>query len=79
MIGMLALPMRCLLDTLTLCHSCQKGELVLDMRVVILRGRVSIGHFVRGNVVIIEGCSEDAMNLFFSFFFRYIVLVHEVL
>ena len=37
---MLALPMliRCLLDTLTLCHSLQKGEVVLDMRVVILIG-----------------------------------------
>ena len=26
-----------------------------------------------------EGCSEDIMYLFFSFFLRYIVLVHEVL
>ena len=29
----------------TLCHSWQKGGVVLDMRVVILRGRVSIGQF----------------------------------
>ena len=26
-----------------------------------------------------EGCSEDVMYLFFSFFLRYIVLIHEVL
>ena len=44
---MLALPtlMRYLLDTLTLCHSWQKGGVVLVMRVVIVRGRVSIGDF----------------------------------
>ena len=53
----------------------------MDIRVVTLRGRVSFwDHFVRGSVVIIfEGCSEDFMYLFFSFFIRYIVLVHEVL
>ena len=34
------------------------------MRVVILRGRVSIGHFVRGSVDIFEGYSEDLMYLF---------------
>ena len=32
------------------------------MRVVILRGRVNIGHFC------FEGCSEDSMYLFFTFF-----------
>ena len=37
--------MRCLIDTLTLCHSWQKGRVVLYMRVVILMGRVSIGPF----------------------------------
>ena len=44
---MLALPelMRCLLDTLTLCHSWQKWEVVLVMRVFIVKGRVSIGDF----------------------------------
>ena len=38
-------------------------------------------HCVRGSVVsfLLEGCSEDIMYLFFSFFLRYIVLVHEVL
>ena len=51
------------------------------MRVVILRGRVSIGPFLLGGVFIclFEGCSEDSMYLFFSFLFRYIILVHEVL
>ena len=78
MMEMLALLVRCLLDTLTLCHSWQKWEVVLDIRVVILKERVR--HiFVRGSVVFIEGCSEDTMYLFFSFLFRYIVLVHKVL
>ena len=53
------------------------------MRVVTLRGRVSFLFLcVRGSVVIFfffEGCSEAIMYLFFSFFLRYIVLVHEVL
>ena len=35
------------------------------MRIVILKGRVSIGHFfVRGSVDIFEGCSEDYMYPF---------------
>ena len=40
------------------------------MRVVILRGRVSIGPFLLGGVFIcsFEGCSKDSMYLFFSFF-----------
>ena len=37
------------------------------MRVVILRGKVSIGHFVRESVDIFEGCSEDFMYLFLFF------------
>ena len=53
------------------------------MRVVILRGRVSFwDHYVKGSVeccYFFEGCSEDIMYIFFSFFIRYIVLVHEVL
>ena len=50
------------------------------MRVVTLRGRVSFwDHFVRGSVIIFEGCSEDIMYLFFSFYLRYIDLVYEVL
>ena len=42
---MLALPTltRCLLDTLTLCHSWQKGEVVLVMRVVIIKECVHWG------------------------------------
>ena len=84
MMEMLALPMRCLLDTVPFVTRDKKGGVVLDMRVVTLRGRVSFGdHFVRGGVVIyfyfFEGCSEDIMYLFFSFFIRYIVLAHEVL
>ena len=64
---MLALLMRCLLDILTLCHSQQKRGVVLDMRVVYLRGRVSVGPFLLGGVLIhFEGCSEDSMYLFFS-------------
>ena len=39
------------------------------MRVVILRGRVSIWPFLLGGVLrFFEGCSEDIMYLFFSFF-----------
>ena len=34
------------------------------MKVVILGGKVSIGHFVRGSVDIFEGCSEDYLYLF---------------
>ena len=46
------------------------------MRVVTLKGGVSFwDHCVRGSV----RCSEDIMYLFFSFFLRYIVLVHEAL
>ena len=52
------------------------------MRVVTLRGKVSFwGHFVKGSVVIIF--FRDVVRIlcifFFSFFIRYIVLVHEVL
>ena len=44
---MLTLPAltRCLLDTFTLCYSWQKGEVVLVMIVVIVKGGVSIGDF----------------------------------
>ena len=41
----------------------------------VLRRRVSIGDiFVRGSVFLFEGYSEDILYLFFSFYFRYIVL-----
>ena len=80
MMEMLALPMRCLLDTLPFVTRDQKRGLVLDMRVVTLRGRVSFWVIMLGGVLFLfEGCSEDIMYLFFSFFLRYIVLVHEVL
>ena len=43
-----------------------KGGVVLDMRVVTLRGRVSFWIIVLGGVLFLfEGCSEDAMYLFF--------------
>ena len=46
------------------------------MRVVIHRGRVSIGDFCdKGSVC--EGCSEYFLYLFFSFYFRYIIFVHR--
>ena len=66
-----ALPMRCLLDTLPFVTRDKKREVVLDMRVVTLRGRVSFwDHYVSGSVVIFflfEGCSEDIIYLSFSF------------
>ena len=82
MMEILALPMRCLLDTLPFVTRDKKGGVVLDMRVFTLRGRVSFGIIVLGGVLLFfsfAGCSEDIMYLFFSFFLRYIVLVHEVL
>ena len=52
MMEMLALPMRCLLDTLPFVTRDKKGEVVLDMRVVTLRGEVSFwNHCVKGSVV----------------------------
>ena len=45
------------------------------MRVVYLRGRVSIGPFLLGGVLIhFEGCSEDSTYLFFSFFLDTLLL-----
>ena len=53
MMEMLALPMRCLLDTLPFVTRDKKGRVVLDMRVVTLRERVSFwDHCVRGSVII---------------------------
>ena len=49
-----------------------------NMRVVIHRGTVSMGDFCdRGSVY--EGCSEDFLYLFFSFYFRYIIFCSLVL
>ena len=48
------IPVCAFLSHSTLCHSWQKGGVVLDMRVVTLRERVSFwDHFVRRSVVII--------------------------
>ena len=53
MMEMLALPMRCLLDTLPFVTRDKNGKVVLDMRVVTLRERVSFWDLcVRGSVVI---------------------------
>ena len=70
---MLAIPAltRCLLDTLTLCYLWQKGGVALVTRVVIVRGRVSIGDFLLGG----ECTLRDVVRnwcIFFSFYFRYI-------
>ena len=46
------------------------------MKVVILKGRVSIGHFVKGSVDIFEGCSEDYLYLFLFFILDTFILVH---
>ena len=74
---MLALSMRCLLDTLPFVTGDKKGGVVLDMRVVTLRGRVSFWIILLGGVLFLfEGCSEDIMYLFCFLSFRYIVLVH---
>ena len=68
----------------TLYHSWQKGEVVLDMRVVTLRGKLSFWIIVLGGVLFFF--LKDVVRmlyifsfLFFSFFLRHIVLVHEVL
>ena len=42
------------------------------MRVVIFRGRVSIGHCFLGGVLISKGCSEDYLYFFSFLYFRYI-------
>ena len=51
------------------------------MRVVILRGRVSKGHFVRGSVdfffFFFERCSEDYLYLFLFSILDTCVLVHR--
>ena len=65
---------RCLLDTFTLCHLWQKEGVVLVMRVVIVRGRVSIGDFWQRECLY-EGCSEDLMYLFLFFLFQ----IHYIL
>ena len=51
----------------------KKGEWFWDMRVVILKGKVSIGYFVRD---IFEGSSEDYMYLFLFSILDTFILVH---
>ena len=54
----------------------EKGSSFRILRVVILKGRVSIGLFLLGGVFIclFEGCSEDSIYLFFSFFLDTLLL-----
>ena len=47
------------------------------MRVVILRGRVSIWHFLLRGVLISEGCSEDYLNFFLFSTLDIFILVHR--
>ena len=42
-----------------------------------LRGRVNIGPFLLGGVLIFEGCSEDYMYLFLFSILDTFILVHE--
>ena len=62
-------------DEMSTWHSCplslvtKRGSSFV-LRVVYLRGRVSIRPFLLGGVLILfEGCSEDNMYFLFSFFF----------
>ena len=77
---MLALPMRCLLDTLPFVTRDKKGEVVLGMRVVTLRGRDSFWVIVLEGVLLFFFFLRDVVRILciFSFLLRYIVLVHEV-
>ena len=71
---------RWLLEWLALCHSWQKGGVILVMRVVMFLGEELVYDiFVRGSVYLFKGCSEDFLYLFFSLSFRYIVLVLLIL
>ena len=80
MVEMLALPMRCLLDTVPFVTRDKKGGVVLDMRVVTLRGRVSFGdHFVRGSVIILRDVVRISCIFFFLFVLDTLILVYEIL
>ena len=46
------------------------------MKAIILRGRVSIGNFVRGSVDIFERCSEDYLYFFLFSILDTFILVH---
>ena len=67
---------RLFFTNITLCHLCQKGEVILDMRVVIFRGRVSIRDFLLGGVLILRDVVRILYIFFFSFYFRYIYLLY---
>ena len=46
------------------------------MKVIILRGRVSIRYFVRGSVDIFQECSKDYLYLFLFSILDTFILVH---
>ena len=68
---------RLFFTNITLCHLCKKGEVILDMRVVIFRGRVSIRDFLLGGVLILRDVVRILCIFFFSFYFRYIYLLYK--
>ena len=52
----------------------------MDMRVVILRGRVNFwDHFVRGSVIILRDVVRISCIFSFLFLLDTLILVHEVL
>ena len=64
---------------LALCHSWQKGEVVLNKSSLVVRGRVSIGYmiFLLGEVCILfKGCSEDFCIFSFPYPLDTLSLVH---
>ena len=67
---MLALPMRCLFDTLPFVTCDKKGGVVLDMRVVTLRGRVCFWTIVLGGVLFLF--LRDVVRILFIFFFSFL-------
>ena len=80
MMEMLALPMRCLLDALSFVTRDKKGEVVLDMKAVTLRGRVSFwDHFVRRSVIILRDIVRISCIFSFLSVLDTLILVHEVL
>ena len=53
---------------------------VLDMKVVTLRGRVSFwDHFVRGSVIILRDVMRISCIFFFLFVLDTLILVYEIL
>ena len=64
------------LTLLPFVTSNKKGGVVLDMRVVILKGRELVQDILLGGVLISEGCSKDYLYLFIFSTLDTFVLVH---